>query len=73
MISVLPSNVTPNISRWNLQIQRQLGTNSSVSLAYVGDRGKNLTRNYNANQNLFDLPNSDPAHIRFTELGSVTV
>jgi len=73
VISVLPSNVTPNVSQWNLQVQRQLGTNSSVSLAYVGDRGKNLTRNYNANQNLFDLPNSDPAHIRFTELGSVTV
>jgi outer membrane receptor protein involved in Fe transport len=52
VISALPSNVTPNVSQWNLQIQRQLGTNSSVSLAYVGDRGKNLTRNYNANQNL---------------------
>jgi hypothetical protein len=38
-------------------------TNSSVSLAYVGDRGKNLTRNYNANQNLFDLPNATRADL----------
>ena len=73
VISVLPSNVTPNVSQWNLQVQRQLDANSSASLAYVGDRGKNLTRNYNANQNLYGIPNSDPAHNRFNALGAVTV
>lgn len=53
VIAVLPFNATPQVMQWNLQVQRQLGTNSSVSLAYVGDHGKNLTRNYNANQQLY--------------------
>jgi hypothetical protein len=44
VVSVLPTNVTPSVSQWNLQIQRDLGNNSSASVAYVGDRGKNLVR-----------------------------
>jgi carboxypeptidase family protein/TonB-dependent receptor-like protein len=51
--ALLPSNVTPMVSEWNLQLQRQIGTNESVSLAYVGTHGAHLVRNYNANQNLF--------------------
>ena len=42
--------------QWNLQIQRRVGTNQSVSIAYVGTHGAHLTRNYNANQQLFDSP-----------------
>lgn len=73
VVAVLPSNVTPNVSQWNLQVQRQVDASSSVRLAYVGDRGKNLTRNYNANQDLYGIPTSNPAHKRFNALGSATV
>jgi hypothetical protein len=41
------------VSEWNLQIQHQIATNQSVSIAYVGTHGAHLVRNYNANQNLF--------------------
>ena len=56
VIAVLPTNLTPVVSQWNLQLQRQIGTNQSVSLAYVGTHGAHLTRNYNANQQLYDAP-----------------
>jgi len=54
--AMLPSDVTPQVSEWNLQLQRQIGTNQSVSLAYVGTHGAHLMRNYNANQLLFNSP-----------------
>jgi hypothetical protein len=73
VVSVLPSNVTPSVSQWNLQIQRQLGTNSSASIAYVGDRGKNLVRNYNFNQPFYDTNPFLANHDAFPQLGSVTV
>jgi hypothetical protein len=67
VIAVLPTNVTPMVSQWNLQVQRQIGVNQSVSLAYVGTHGARLTRNYNANQNLYGTGNK-----RYPNLGSVT-
>jgi hypothetical protein len=73
VVSVLPSNVIPSVSQWNLQIQRQLGNNSSASIAYVGDRGKNLVRNYNFNQPFYDTNPFLPNHNFFPQLGSVTV
>jgi carboxypeptidase family protein len=73
VVSVLPSNVTPSVSQWNLQIQREVGRNSFVSLAYVGDRGKNLVRNYNFNQALYGFSPFLPGHNAFPSLGSVTV
>ncbi len=36
VIAMLPTNLTPMVSQWNLQVQRQIGVNQSVSLAYVG-------------------------------------
>jgi hypothetical protein len=51
--ALLPSDLTPMVSEWNLQLQRQIGTNQSVSIAYVGTHGAHLMRNYNANQTLF--------------------
>jgi len=53
VVGVLPSNVTPMVSEWNLQIQHQIADNQSVSIAYVGTHGAHLVRNYNANQILF--------------------
>jgi len=70
VIAMLPTNLTPEVSQWNLQLQRQIGTNQSVSLSYVGTHGAHLTRNYNANQQLFDAP-SGPG--LYPNLGSITV
>lgn len=53
VISYLPSDLTPRVSQWNLQLQRQIANNQSVSLAYVGTSGYHLMRNYNANQQLY--------------------
>ncbi|HET6932586.1 MAG TPA: TonB-dependent receptor [Candidatus Acidoferrum sp.] len=53
VIADLPTNVPPQISQWNLQIQREIAVNQSVSIAYVGTHGAHLTRNYNANQPLY--------------------
>jgi hypothetical protein len=68
VITYLPNNSTPRVSQWNLQVQRQIGTSTSISLAYVGDRGIHLTRNYNMNQSPYG--GGSPA---FPALGSVTV
>jgi len=70
VIAMLPTNLTPVVSQWSLQLQRQLGTNQSVSLAYVGTHGAHLTRNYNANQQLYDAP-SGPG--LYPNLSSITV
>jgi hypothetical protein len=70
VIALLPTNLTPMVSQWNLQLQRQIGTNQSVSLAYVGTHGAHLTRNYNANQQLFNAP-SGPG--LYPNLQSITV
>jgi len=56
------------VSEWSLQIQHQVGTNQSVSIAYVGTHGAHLVRNYNANQTLF-ASGAD----RFPNLGSVNI
>jgi hypothetical protein len=54
VIGYLPTNLTPMVTQWNLQLQRQIAPNQSVSLAYVGTSGNHLTRNYNANQQVYD-------------------
>jgi hypothetical protein len=70
VIALLPTNLTPMVSQWNLQVQRQIGTNQSVSLAYVGTHGARLTRNYNANQQLYNAP---PGPGLYPNLQSITV
>src|SRR3979490_1981245 len=50
VVALLPSNITPMVSEWNLQIQHQLGNNQSVSIAYVGTHGAHLVRNYDTYQ-----------------------
>ncbi|MGB7846276.1 MAG: TonB-dependent receptor [Candidatus Acidiferrum sp.] len=68
VIAMLPSDVTPQVSEWNLQLQRQVGTNQSVSLSYVGTHGAHLMRNYNANQTLFGTGTN-----LYPQLGGITV
>lgn len=70
VIADLPTNLTPRVSQWNLQVQREIAVNQSVSLAYVGTLGDRLTRNYNADQQLFG---SAPGTELFPALSSVTV
>ncbi|HUI52397.1 MAG TPA: TonB-dependent receptor [Terriglobales bacterium] len=70
VIAMLPTDVTPQVSEWNLQLQRQVGSNQSVSIAYVGTHGAHLMRNYNANQQLFD---SVPGTELNPNLGTITV
>jgi hypothetical protein len=68
VVGLLSQNLTPEVSEWNLQLQRQIGTNQSLSIAYVGTHGAHLVRNYNANQTLYDTgAELDP------QLGSITV
>lgn len=70
VIADLPTNVPPSVSQWNLQIQRELAPNQSISIAYVGTHGAHLTRNYNANQQLY---NSAPGADLYPNLSSITV
>lgn len=68
VVSYLPANRTPMVHEWNLQVQRQIGVNQSISLAYVGTHGADLTRNYNANQQLFGSPSGTDL---FPNIGSI--
>ena len=68
VVGILPKNVTPQVSEWNLQVQRQVGINQSVSIAYVGTHAAHLMRNYNANQTLYDTG----AQL-YPQLGGITI
>ncbi len=68
VVGLLSQNLTPEVSEWNLQVQRQIGRNQSISIAYVGTHGAHLVRNYNANQTLFGTgTNLNP------QLGSIQI
>jgi hypothetical protein len=55
--SVWPlNNRTPYVDEYNLQIQRQIATDTVLSLAYVGDLGRKLALYYNANSQFFNAP-----------------
>jgi hypothetical protein len=55
--SVWPqNNRTPQVTEYNLQIQRQIATDTVLSLAYVGDFGRRLALYYNANEQFFNAP-----------------
>jgi hypothetical protein len=73
VVSYLLHSPTPRVSQYNLQIQRQLDANSSISVAYVGDRGIHLTRNYNANQQLYGVSAKAPNRDLYPQLGTITV
>src|ERR1035437_3902334 len=46
MIAVNRDNGTSMVQEWNLQLERQLGSNNVVNLAYVGTRGSSLSSYY---------------------------
>lgn len=50
VIAYLPSNVNSYVQQWNLQVQREVGANNAVTLAYVGTKGTHLATYYNLNR-----------------------
>ncbi len=46
MIAVNRSNPNSMVQEWNLQVERQIGGNNVVNLAYVGTRGTDLSTYY---------------------------
>ena len=44
----------PLVNKWNLNIQRDMGWNSVMEIAYIGSKGNRLTDNYNGNQPVTD-------------------
>ena len=60
VVSQLTKNLTPQVTEWNLQVQRQLGNNSFVSLGYVGTHGSHMPDYYNANQYSFGEDTNAP-------------
>jgi len=47
----------PLVHKWNLNVQRDLGWNTVLELAYIGSKGQHLTINHNVN---FASPSPDP-------------
>lgn len=45
-----PRAVTPTSYQWNLSIEQQLARDTSLELAYVGNRGEHLTEAYDLNE-----------------------
>jgi Carboxypeptidase regulatory-like domain/TonB-dependent Receptor Plug Domain len=72
VISYLTTNVTPQVTEWNLQVQHQLGTNTSVSVAYVGDHGAHLPGYYDSNEFQFDMAEDAPGSRLYEHLGSIS-
>ncbi|MGQ0540231.1 MAG: carboxypeptidase regulatory-like domain-containing protein, partial [Blastocatellia bacterium] len=48
--SIQTDFATPYAAQWNLNLQRQVTTNTLAEIAYVGRRGQNLSRPVNINQ-----------------------
>jgi Carboxypeptidase regulatory-like domain len=53
MIAVNTNNETSMVQEWNLQLERQFGSNNVLNLAYVGTRGTRLSTYYPYNINQF--------------------
>ncbi|HTF68878.1 MAG TPA: carboxypeptidase regulatory-like domain-containing protein, partial [Edaphobacter sp.] len=59
LISVDPHLPTSMIQQWNLQFQRQLNTNATVTISYVGTTSQHLMSWFNLNSQMLDTaPNT---------------
>jgi hypothetical protein len=54
VISYLPTDSTPRVAEWNVQVQRQLASDMSLSVGYVADHAWHQMDNYNLNVYPFD-------------------
>ena len=73
-IATLPTNTTPDVQEWNLQLEHQIGNNMTFSMAYVGDKGTHLTTYYNYNRQQYALAPCSvtaPAGCNFPHLGAI--
>jgi hypothetical protein len=70
VFSALQSNRISYVQQWNLQVQRQLDSNTAMSVGYVGTKGDNLATYYNLNRQFYN----SPAGTRlFPNLGNINV
>jgi hypothetical protein len=53
MIAVNANNQNSMVQEWNLQVERQIGSNNVLNVAYVGTRGGRLSTYYPYNINQF--------------------
>jgi hypothetical protein len=53
VISYPRNSQNSSVDQWNVQIEQQVGANSSFSIAYVGTHMENLATAYNSNQPAF--------------------
>ncbi|MDR3746757.1 MAG: TonB-dependent receptor [Acidobacteriota bacterium] len=67
-VATLPSNKTPSVQEWNFQYERQLGSNVSMSLAYVGTKGTHLVTYYNYNRQYYNSPQNT---VNFPQLSAI--
>jgi hypothetical protein len=76
VFATLPTNRTPYVQQWNLQVQQELGANTALSLAYVGTKGTKLTNYYNMNRNPYGggpktFPNLGSVNVQNTDGSSI--
>ncbi len=73
-VATLPTNTTPNVQEWNLEFEHQLGTTTTLSLAYVGDKSTHLVTYYNYNRQQYGLAPCSvtaPVGCNFPALGEI--
>ena len=66
----LDTNVNSYVQQWSMQVQRQLNSETALSIGYVGTQGKKLVSYYNLNRNFFNAPGGARP---FPRLGDVNV
>ncbi len=73
-VATLPSNVTPNVQEWNLDFERQIGTNMTFNVAYVGNKGTHLVTYYDYNRQQYNTQQcsvTSPGGCNFPALGAI--
>jgi hypothetical protein len=73
-VATLPTNETPSVQEWNFQFERSLTPTTSLSIAYVGDKGTHLVTYYNYNRQAYGLAPcsvTSPAGCNFPALGAI--
>jgi hypothetical protein len=48
--SIVPNFRNPLVHKWNFTIQRELGSNTTLEVAYIGSKGQHLVHNNDPNQ-----------------------
>ena len=56
VIAILPNNQMPRVQQWNLQVEQQLGGDTSLNVAYAGSRSDHLMTWFNLNSQMLNAP-----------------